>query len=70
MIQNYDKFSTCLAKSTHFEKFIFIQQCLTQTMWYIRATICIFNNKLENIHSKILSYKKMKNDFKKFTIIL
>jgi hypothetical protein len=52
MIQNYDKFSRWNAKSTHFKIFIFIQQWYTQNMWYIRATICIFNNKLQNISFK------------------
>jgi hypothetical protein len=50
MIQNYDKFSNemqNLAEFTHFEKFIFIQQWLTQNMWSIGATMCIFNNKLQ-----------------------
>ncbi len=41
-----------LAKFTHFEKFIFIQQRLTQKMWCIGATICILNNKLQNISFK------------------
>jgi hypothetical protein len=41
-----------LAKFTHFEKFIFIQQLLTQNMWSIGATICIFNNKLQKISLK------------------
>jgi hypothetical protein len=35
-----------LAKFTHFEKIIFIQQWLTQNMWFIGATIFIFNKKL------------------------
>jgi len=39
-------------KSTHFEKIIFIQQWLTQNMWYIGATICILNNKLQKISFK------------------
>ncbi len=54
-----------LAKSTHFEKSIFIQQWLTQNMWYIGATICIFNNKLQNIsfqNSFIEKVKKFKKD--------
>jgi hypothetical protein len=48
------------AKSTEFENFIFIQHWLTQTMWSIGATICIFNNKLQKISFKILSYEKVK----------
>jgi hypothetical protein len=41
-----------LAKFIHFEKFIFLQQWLTQNMWSIGATICIFNNKLQKISLK------------------
>ncbi len=41
-----------LAKFTHFEKIIFIQQWLTQNMLSIGATICIFNNKLQKISFK------------------
>jgi hypothetical protein len=41
-----------LEKFTHFEKFIFIQQWLTQNMWSIGTTICIFNNKLQKISFK------------------
>jgi hypothetical protein len=52
MIQNYDKFSNWNAKSTHFERFIFIQQWLTQNMWSIGPTISILNNKLQKISSK------------------
>jgi predicted phosphoadenosine phosphosulfate sulfurtransferase len=55
MIQNYDNSqdeTKNLAKCTHLEKFIFIQQWLTQNMWCIGATICIFYNKLWNISFK------------------
>ncbi len=41
-----------LAEFTHFEKFIFIQQWLTQNMRSIGATTCIFNNKLQKISFK------------------
>jgi hypothetical protein len=41
-----------LAKFTHFEKFIYIQQWLRQNMWSIGPTICIFNNKLQKISFK------------------
>jgi hypothetical protein len=41
-----------LVEFTHFEIFIIIQQWLTQNMWSIRANICIFNNKLQNISFK------------------
>jgi hypothetical protein len=65
MIQKYDYFSRWNTKSSHFEKFIFIQQLLTQDMRYIRKTICIFNNKLQKN-----SFKKMKKTLKRFTILL
>jgi hypothetical protein len=52
MIQNYDKFSRWNVEFTHFEIFIFIQKWLTKNMWYIGATICIFNNKLQKISLK------------------
>jgi hypothetical protein len=55
MIQNYDIFqekTQNLAKCTHFTKFMFIQQRLTQNVWCIGVTICIFNNKLQNISLK------------------
>jgi len=54
-----------LVKSTHLKKIILIQQWLTQNMWYIGATICIFNNKLQNIsfqNSFIEKVKKFKKD--------
>ncbi len=41
-----------LAKFTHFEKFIFIQQVLKQNMWSIGATICIFNKKVQKMSFK------------------
>ncbi len=44
-MQNFTEF-------THFEKFIVIQQWLTQNMWLIGATICIFYNKLQKISFK------------------
>ncbi len=53
--QNYDKISRWnanLVEFTHLEKFIFIQQWLIENMWSIRATICIFNNKLQKISLK------------------
>jgi hypothetical protein len=64
MINFQDKTQN-LAKFTHFEKFILIQQLLTQNMWSIGATICIFNNKLQKISFKIISYEKMKKITKK-----
>jgi hypothetical protein len=57
MIQNYDKFSRWYAKFgkiyVHIEKFIFIQQQLTQSMWYIGETTRIFNKKLQKNSLKI-----------------
>jgi hypothetical protein len=47
-----------LAKSTHFEIFIFIQHWLIQNMWSIEETIFISNNKLQKIYSKKISYRK------------
>jgi len=41
-----------LVEFTNFEIFIFIQQWLTQSMWSIGASICIFNNKLQEISFK------------------
>jgi len=38
-----------MAKFTHFEIFIFIQQRLIQNMWPIGATICILNKNLQKI---------------------
>ncbi len=35
-----------------FEIFIFIQQWLTQNMWSIGATMCIFYNKVQKISFK------------------
>jgi hypothetical protein len=51
-----------LVEFTHFEKFIFIQQWLTQNMWPIGATMCLFSNKLQKISLKKNSYEKVKND--------
>jgi hypothetical protein len=51
MIWNYDKFSK---QNAQFDKIytleicIFIQQWITQNMWYIESATCIFNNKLKN----------------------
>ncbi len=54
-----------LAKFTHFEKFIFIQQWLTQNMWYIGATIYIFGNKLQKISFKNSFIQKNEKRLKK-----
>ncbi len=72
MIQNYDKFSRWNEKSTHFEIFLFIQQWLTQNLWYIEATICILNkqfqkNSLKNsfIQKSEKGLKRIHNPFVK-----
>jgi hypothetical protein len=68
MIQNYEKISKWnekFGKFAHFEKFIFIQQWLTQNMWYIGATICIFNNKLQKISFKNSFIRKNENGLKR-----
>jgi hypothetical protein len=41
-----------LVKSTHFEKFIFIQQMFNTKHVIIGATICIYNYKLQKISFK------------------
>jgi hypothetical protein len=41
-----------LVEFAHFEKFILIQQWLTQNIWYIGGTICIFKNELHTISFK------------------
>ncbi len=54
-----------LAKFTHFEKFIFIQQWLTQNMCSIGAIICIFNNKSHKISFKKIFIWKSEKRLKK-----
>jgi hypothetical protein len=49
---NFQDETKNLEKITHFEKFIFIWQWLTQNTWSIETTICIFNNKLQKISFK------------------
>ncbi len=49
---NFQDETQNLAKSTHFEIFIFIQQWVTKSMRYIGATICIFNDKMQKISFK------------------
>jgi hypothetical protein len=51
-----------LEKIAHFEIFIFIQQWLTQNMWYIGATICIFKYKLQKTPLKFSFIWKNEND--------
>jgi hypothetical protein len=55
-----------LAKFTHFDIFIFIQQWLTQNIWSIGAIICIFSNKLQKISFKISCIQKSEKWLKKF----
>jgi hypothetical protein len=59
-----------LIEFTHFEKFIFIQQWLTQNMCSIVVTICIFNNKLQKISLKKNFIWKNEKWLKRFTIPL
>jgi hypothetical protein len=74
MIQNCDKFSRWNEKSTHFEIFLFIQQWLTQNLWYIGATICIFNKKFEKKLTKKFfhteKWKRTKKDSQSFCKII
>jgi hypothetical protein len=49
---NFQNEMLSFAEFTHLEIFIFIQQKLTQNMWLIGATICIFNKKLQKISFK------------------
>jgi hypothetical protein len=61
MTQNYDKFSRWNEKFDKIYTFwgIHIYSTMINTkMSSIGATICIFNNKLQNISFKILSYEK------------
>jgi len=59
-----------LTEFTHFEKIVFVQQWLTQNMWSIGATICIFNNKLQKVSLKNPFIWKYEKNEKKLTIIL
>jgi hypothetical protein len=63
---NFQDETQNLAKSTHFEKFICIQQWLIKNMWYIGAIICIFTNKLQNISFKNSFIQKSEKGLKKF----
>jgi hypothetical protein len=58
---NFQNETLNLEKFTHFEIFIFMQQLLTQNMWYIGATIYIFNYKLQNNSLKISFIWKNEN---------
>jgi hypothetical protein len=49
------------ANFTYFEKIIFIQQWLTQNMWYIEKITCIFNNKLKKKSLKKIIWKSEKD---------
>ncbi len=51
MINFQDKMQN-LVEFTHFVKFIFIQQWLTQNMWFNAVTIGILNSKLQKISFK------------------
>jgi hypothetical protein len=55
MIQNYDKFSRWNVESSRIYtlwNFHIYSKWLTQNMWSIVATICIFNNNLQKISFK------------------
>jgi hypothetical protein len=66
MIKKFDKFSRWNTKFTHFENFIFIQQWLIKKMWFIGATICIFNNMFQNISFKDSFIWKNEKGLKRF----
>jgi hypothetical protein len=57
MIQKYDYFSRWNTKSSHFEKFIFIQQWLTQNMRYIIKLYVFLIIRCKKIYSKFFSYE-------------
>jgi hypothetical protein len=59
-----------LAKFTHFEIFIFIQQWLTKKCDLLGQLYVFFITSSKRFHSKILSYGKVKNDLKGFIILL
>ncbi len=70
---NFQNETQNLAKSTHFGKFIFIQQWLMQNMCFIGANTCIFNNVAKDfIQKKILwkSKKGLKKIHNRFVIPL
>ncbi len=50
-----------LAKFTHFEKFIFIQQWLAQSDLLGQLHVFLITS-CKRFHSKVLSYEKMKKD--------
>jgi hypothetical protein len=51
-----------LAKFTHFEKFIFIQQWLHKKCDLLGQLYVFFITSCKRFHSKILSYEKVKKD--------
>jgi hypothetical protein len=63
-----------MVEFTHFEKFIFIQQWLTQNMWSIGENISIYNNKLQKISFKkknhMKKWKKTKKDCESFCKVI
>jgi hypothetical protein len=63
-MMNFQDEKQNLVEFKHFEKFIFIQQWLTQNMWSIGATICIFNNKLQKIFIQIFFHMKSEKRLK------
>jgi hypothetical protein len=62
---NYDNFSKWNTKSNKIYRFWKSHIYSTTTnmnMWYIEATMCIFNNKLQNISFKNFVIWKNEND--------
>ncbi len=59
-----------LTEFTHFGKIVVVQQWLTQNMWSIGATSCIFNNKLQKVSLKNSFIWKYEKNEKKLTIVL
>jgi hypothetical protein len=57
------------AKSTHFEKLIFILQWFTQNMWSIGETICIFNKKFQKTSFKNSFIWKSEKGLKRIHIL-
>jgi len=62
---NYDKISSWNAKSTHFEKIIFIQQWLTKKCDPLGNCMYFNTNLQKKNHLKILSYEKNEKGLKR-----
>jgi hypothetical protein len=73
MIQNYDKFSRWNAKFekfTHFEKLILFKNDWHKTCDLLVQLYVFLMTCWKKLHSKILSYEKVKNDEKIFIVLL